>query len=280
MFRSRISFSFSRIFRLRNRRLAKDSASSGPPKSYHPFSSQVEPINIGSTTPTPQSPSVSTHSPGETAAQSSPTPIVIIGQDPAHPSVPPPPIVGVSGSIGPQIYLDGVLLPESPSVRTRLSTREASFQVTPTLAEDPPDSPLPTCSTLVSHDVDNGVGSVVPPELTITPAPDAATGSHAAVACGVSIPLDNEISSGVRLESGRVRPMTLFAPQPVRAHKGRFSMPASHAAHAAAKTRARESKRLTLMPIGPGARDKRKSRWSREMSKQETREVLRVLCEF
>lgn len=289
MFRSRITFPFSRIFRLRSRRPSRENASStvvarrassgpSPTKSRRPVSLQLEPIDTTCPPSTPQPP-VFTQFPGETPTRGSSIPIIVIGDGPAQSTPPPLPIPALSDHIKPQIYLDGVMLLESPPAQTHIGTRHVSFQVPTTRMEDLPESPLSTCSTLVSHEAESD--SVAPMEPLVTPEAADSTSD-----CVVPAEPDAELNDVVHSESGRARHKSLFVPQPVRSNMGRSSMPPPRAApnmttRTNARDSRRESKRVSAMPVGSGSgsarRDKRKSRWSREMSKPETQEVLRAL---
>ena len=296
MFGTRISFSFSRIFRLRRRRTAGENASSAnvsriscseqrplSNKSRRPVSSQLAPVN---TTPTPstrrprsffipsslspiaQSPL--TTSPNVTSVPETPPTILIIGKEPPQ-SLPPAPTP--PGNVGPQAQVDGGLLLEPPPAP---NSRRVSFQLPFADTEDRPESPLSTCSTLVTE-----VGAQAEAEMAPEVPPEQPPAPEALDLGSVGLP-SAEATTG----SGRARPISLFSPQPVRADVSRFSLPVTPtapttAAGTDARGGRRESKRKSFMlpTSGSGStkKEKRTTRWSRELNKPETQEVLRVL---
>ena len=303
MFRT-LSFPFSRIFRLRRRRGAKVDASSvnvplasysappPPPRSYRPISSPPKPINTAPTTstrrrtlfissllspihpsPPPSYPDVSPLPPG------TPTPVLIIGPDLPQSTLPLPP--APPGPVGPQVPVDGVSLLESPPAP---NSRRVSFQLPTTHTQERPESPLSTCSTLVTEVGEHReveLTSTVPPEQP--PAPEAGPIEDASVDVELVAELPSVACSG----SAKARHRSLFSPQPVRVDVSRFSLPiASTASRMTASANAndsrRDSKRTSITPQASGSgstkKEKRTSRWSRELSKPETQEVLRALA--
>ena len=298
MFGTRISFPFSRIFRLRKRRAAEESASSAnvervscpaPPPPSKSVSSQLKPVK---TTPTPSARrprslfitsvlnpiAQSPISPDVSSVPGPPPTILIIGRDPPQsthfvPLAPTPP-----GNVGPRSQVDGVSLLESPPVP---NTRRVSFQLPIT---DRPVSTLSACSTLVSSEVGTQAEAEIAPEVPPEqpPAPEALDSGSVGVASAEPIA---DLPGAVRSGSGKSRPISLFNPQPVRADVSRFSLPVSPAvptkgASANARDGRRDSRRTSSIPPSCSAstkKEKRTSRWSREINKPETQEVLRVL---
>jgi hypothetical protein len=129
--------------------------------------------------------------------------------------------------------------------------------------------------------MDAELGSAVPAEQPL--APEA--GSVGDADAGEE--LVAELSSVSRSESGKARHRSLFSPQPVRVDVSRFSLPIaptapSMTASANASDSRSESKRSSVVPPASGSsstkKEKRTSRWSRELSKPETQEVLRALA--
>ncbi|KAF9235763.1 hypothetical protein BU15DRAFT_77691 [Melanogaster broomeanus] len=92
-------------------------------------------------------------------------------------------------------------------------------------------------------------------------------------------------------KKGSYRPMSLFSPRPTRTKSLRFSVPPLPMSklefpqrRASKRESKRDSKRVSMMTLGGGIgasgsvkREKRKSRWSREMERADTQEVLRAL---
>ncbi|KAH0838844.1 hypothetical protein J3R83DRAFT_7255 [Lanmaoa asiatica] len=305
---TRFSFSLSRIFRLGSRRGAKANDSSArfarrtssdpsPSKSRRPTSWRLESINTtpNSSTTRPRSffirsllspiaHSPITTSPGVTPIPDALTPILIIGHDPAQSTLPPPPAPVPPTDVRPQTQVDGGLLLETPPMPTHHNTRRVSFQLPTTHTEEPPESPLSTCSTLVT-DVETQaqaeIEPAVPPEQPFT-TEAFDSGSVWAASVELDVGLDNVVRSGSR----KARPASLLSPLPVRVDLSRFSLPVTpttptRMANTNARDDRRESNRTSPIPpvfgSGSGKKEKRMSRWSRELNKPETQEALRVL---
>ncbi|KAI9461152.1 hypothetical protein HD554DRAFT_1535853 [Boletus coccyginus] len=319
MFRTRFSFPFSRIFRLRRRCATKATTSSSeivsrapcsgpshPSKPRRPIS-QLEPIDTTRTpsstrrprslfipsnlTPIAQSPPAI--SPDVTPIPGTPTPILIIGRDPPRSILSLPPAPAPPGDGVPRAPGNGVLLIEpQPAPKPR----RVSFQLPTTHAEDRPESPFSTCSTLVAEEEEAGVGAGV--EVEVGPVvPSRPEQSHVSEALrsdaseAESFDSVAELPSVVRSGSRKrkVRPISLFTAQPVRADVSRFSLPINPtvptmAARTNVRDSRRESKRTSYMPSASGSDSTKKARrattWSGELNKPETQEVLRAIRGF
>lgn len=271
MFRTRISSSFARIFRFRIRCPAKENASSL-------VSSQPEPNDTNSTVHTHP---LSTHTCANDALAPSPAPthIIIIGreQDTTQITSPLSPEPILSDDV---VSPDGLLPAESQPTG---NTHHMFFQAPPTCTGPSPSvAPESPCDH-VAHaaEVEMETGRTVPPEITITsptPAPDCDVAAEHTPRSSLAI-ADAEVNAPPYY-SDKARHRSLFVPQPVRANSVRFSMPARPTASRVtietgdARVSTEQSKRTSLLPIGPAGTGWRKKRHSSEMNKRETQEVL------
>jgi len=310
MFRTRISFPLSRIFRFRRRCSTKASDSSSeniarasystprPSKPRRLASLKLELINTtrtpstrrplslfipSSLTPIPQSPLAVSRD--VTPVPGTPPPILIIGKDPPRSILSLPPVPAPPGDGGQRAPVNGILLIEPRPVP---KSRRVSFQLPTTHTEDCPESPLSTCSTLVAKEAEAEAEAEA--EIEVAPVvPSGPEQSHAPHSDSVeaeSIDSVAELPRVVRSGSGKVRPISLFTAQPVRADVSRFSLPINPAAPITAagtnvRDSRRESKRTSYMPSTSGSGSTKQARratsWSRELDRPETQEVLRAL---
>lgn len=313
MFQTRFSFSLSRFFGFRRRGAANPNdraqnaaraastlyAPPPPPlESRRPLSLQPEAMSTTSTTsstgrprptlvsspllsPIAQSPPTS---PDVIPRTNTPLPIIIIGEYSPQSTLPLPPAPAPSGGVGPQIPVDGVSLLDSPTVP---NPRRVSFQLPP---EDRPSTPLSTCSTLVPEVGSQAEGeSPQPPSPGLSPEHSPVFETADSEAFEAVLTGEDESIAELPVapsQSGRDRHMSMFAPRPLRMDANRFSLPVVATIPAGTNTRdgGAEYRRMTLIPSASGLssakKDKRASRWDREMSKPETQEVLRALREI
>jgi hypothetical protein len=181
--------------------------------------------------------------------------------------------------------VNGVSLLPSPVAPKK---RRVSFQlpIPDPEEDDRPSSRLSTCSTLVSESGTPAEGDFAPAvSQDYLPYRDAhesgGVGSTTPVRDGDALATEFlTVPGAVHSESVKARHKSFFAPQPVRVDMSRFSLPISPPAPLSRT----ENKRTSMMPITSGSgstkKEKRTSRWSREMNKPETQEVLRAFQGF
>ncbi|KIK93962.1 hypothetical protein PAXRUDRAFT_12337 [Paxillus rubicundulus Ve08.2h10] len=274
---TRFSFSLSRILRLKSRRASKASpavpgpASPSPP----PAKNGRRPVQI-TTSPLHQYPPTPvSYSPRLSPVAGAPGPMIVIGQDlrsyvvtekvpslrsdTAHLAILEPPRQRCIS------FVDQRARARSDSTASSLS-HTTSYQPTP----------VPTFC------VDQVPPKPVPSPLLLHPDTPTVAGVHQWEG------LDESIESTASAESsntkGSKRPLSLFSQRPTGTKGQRFSVPALPATKPELLQRRaskRQSKRVPVMTVGGASamakREKRKSRWSQEMGRADTQEVLRAL---
>ncbi|KAF8433766.1 hypothetical protein L210DRAFT_2698508 [Boletus edulis BED1] len=232
-------------------------------------------------------------------------------EDEPRVTFPPPPAHAPPSDVGARLAPSHLAPSPLPSASKSPHARCVSFQLPPTttvvdadaasVAESDVDSDTDatawqyrlatpsssTCSTLVgahtphSEAVGKGKGETTEPAIVPTDPPPAYT--YNTLVSTPSAPVSPSTSTS-RSTTAKARHVSLFHPQPVRKNVARFSMPVRPTAGTGTGTRdgRRESKRTSaMMPLASGSgmtkKEKRTTRWSRELNKPGTQEVLMAL---
>ncbi|KAF9221258.1 hypothetical protein BS17DRAFT_785600 [Gyrodon lividus] len=284
---TRFSFSLSRILRLKSRRASKAPAAvpgAGSPPPPPPRSPPPPPRSPPlpppkksrgkslrgqpATSPITQSPQLSP------VAETQGT-IIVICQDPTRSYVVTEKAPSITGDTARLVVLE-------PPRRRRVSFADEKARAR---ADSITSSSSSASSSRFFTPVPTLGVDQVPPKPLLSPLP---SNPHAAAAASPEaqqwedIPARGDASNTPPKPShtkGSKRPMSLFSPRPTRGEAQRFSVPPplpSKPESLQRRASKRESKRVSGAP-GTAKREKRMSRWSREMNRADTQEVLRVL---
>ncbi|KIJ14817.1 hypothetical protein PAXINDRAFT_169498 [Paxillus involutus ATCC 200175] len=282
---TRFSFSLSRILRLKSRReskaLAVPGLASSPPSPSPPppppkngrgpaLRVQLATPPLHQHLPTPVS-----YSPQLSPIAGAPGPVIVIGQDPRS-YVVTEKVPSLTGDTAHLVVLEP---PRQRCVsfadqRARARADSTTSSSSPTSSRWP--TPVPTLC------VDQVPPKPLPSPLLLQPDTPAAAEVHQ----WEDIDENAESTAAAKSSNtkGSKRPLSLFSPRPTGTKGQRFSvppLPATKPESFQRRASKRESKRVSVMPVGGASatakREKRKSRWSQEMERADTQEVLRAL---
>ncbi|KIJ60512.1 hypothetical protein HYDPIDRAFT_32144 [Hydnomerulius pinastri MD-312] len=251
---SRFSFSISRVLRFKSRRANKAPVTvpvppPPPPKKVRGQSLRLEPV----ASPALQSLlSPVAHSPQLSPIPGVPGPIIIIGQDPIENYVVTEKVQHLTPDT---VHLTVLEPPRRKRVSFDDQRAESSSPASSSL------SPTPVSTTM-------GVDQVPPKPVPSPIALKSADSTELEAYAWEDVPGSADVPVK---RKGEKRPMSLFSPRPTCSKSQRFSVPAVPSRPESMQRRA--SKRVSAMPPASGAKkEKRQSRWSREMNSVETQE--------
>jgi len=282
---TRFSFNLSRFLRLKGRRAtkglyAKPGVLETPPPSPPRSPSPPPPKRRRDQPPAP--PALQSLAHQSPQLSSVPGPIIVIGEDPTRSYV--------IAEKAPSFTSDSVhVVVLEPPRRKRITFVDEGARV----RADSSTSSSSSSSASASLSVGQIPPKPNPSPLLLQP---HATDSEAHQWVDIDVPAGGNESAFPKpsRKKGSYRPVSLFSPRPTRTKPLRFSVPplpplpplspSRPERRASKRDSKRESKRVSVMTLGGGSgawesakREKKKSRWSREMERADTQEVLRAL---
>ncbi|KAH7923103.1 hypothetical protein BV22DRAFT_1048404 [Leucogyrophana mollusca] len=265
---SRISFSFSRAFRFRSRRLGKvtETLPRGAPAPAPPKKRRAQTLVIQTPLPSPAFQSLLSQN-----AQSPPpsAPLSSIPMSPGGPVI----LIGHEPSESYFITEKEPVVPLQEPRSIFVSTLELPHPNTKRVSFDESAS-RSTATSRSTTPVNTFKGEQIPPKsfsFLNDPPADRETGEWE----------DEHTEMKQSKRKSLKRPLSLFSPRPSRTTPQRFSVPAlpvrSDTETITRRASKRKSTASTVGTTGGQKKGKRQSRWSAEWHSQETQEVLRAL---